>query len=241
MAGLTRPVVFTTAGILLYLALQLGVAIWALFCACHSRRVAAEHAQEGGGGGGDGLTPEEVGELPCHEFKEERAAAGECTVCLEAFRAGDRCRVLPSAEVRARVPRGVRGLVAAQEPPVHLLTWKTVLLRRGPVRRRRDVNGAPRRHRGAAVPGYVAARPDSERIGAGDRCRVLPRCGHGFHAGCVDSWLRKSRQLPVCRAEAVDQRKDAGAVAEAATTVEVVTVKVNGNSAYLIEYVICLM
>jgi hypothetical protein len=58
---------------------------------------------------------------------------------------------------------------------------------------------------------------------AGDRCRVLPRCGHRFHAECVDSWLRKSRRCYVCRAEAVLQRKHAGAVAEAATTVEVVT------------------
>ncbi|TVU28365.1 hypothetical protein EJB05_19881, partial [Eragrostis curvula] len=38
---------------------------------------------------------------------------------------------------------------------------------------------------------------------AGDRCRVLPACAHGFHAQCVDSWLRKSRVCPICRAEVV--------------------------------------
>ena len=136
---LTRPGVFTIAGILLYLALQLVVAIWALFRACQYLRRVAEHAQEEGGGRGAGLTPEEVGELPCHEFEEEGAAGGgECAVCMEAFRAGD-------------------------------------------------------------------------------RCRVLPRCGHGFHAECVDSWLRKSRRCPLCRAEAADQRK------EGAGTVAVVT------------------
>jgi len=98
-----------------------------------------KHAQEEGGGRGAGLTPEEVGELPCHEFEEEGAGGGgECAVCMEAFRAGD-------------------------------------------------------------------------------RCRVLPRCGHGFHAECVDSWLRKSRRCPLCRAEAADQRK------EGAGTVAVVT------------------
>ncbi|RLN07489.1 hypothetical protein C2845_PM11G26050 [Panicum miliaceum] len=61
-----------------------------------------------------------------------------------------------------------------------------------------------------------------EAFRAGDRCRVLPRCGHGFHAGCVDSWLRKSRRCPVCRAEVLAERKD-GAVTAAADTVEIVT------------------
>ncbi|XP_062220995.1 E3 ubiquitin-protein ligase ATL23-like [Phragmites australis] len=40
-----------------------------------------------------------------------------------------------------------------------------------------------------------------EAFQAGDRCQVLPRCGHGFHAQCVDPWLRKSRVCPICRAE----------------------------------------
>ena len=139
---LTRPGVFTIAGILLYLALQLVVAIWALFRARPSRRVAGHAGEEGGGAG---LSAEEVGELPWHEVKEGGAGV-ECAVCLEAFRAGD-------------------------------------------------------------------------------RCRVLPRCGHGFHAGCVDSWLCKSRRCPVCRADVIAERKDggAGAVAAAADTVEIVT------------------
>ncbi|XP_066332444.1 RING-H2 finger protein ATL8-like [Miscanthus floridulus] len=51
-----------------------------------------------------------------------------------------------------------------------------------------------------------------EAFQAGDRCRVLPRCEHGFHAQCVDQWLRKSRVCPVCRAE-VGRGKAAGAVA----------------------------
>ncbi|CAN6246240.1 unnamed protein product [Urochloa humidicola] len=134
MAGLTHRVVLITVGLVVMVALHLVVVIWALFRTRPSRRV-AEHAEESGGGG---LSAEEVGELPCHEFKDEKAGgAGECAVCLEAFRAGA-------------------------------------------------------------------------------RCRVLPRCGHGFHSDCVDSWLRKSRRCPVCRAETVEQRKDAGAVAEAA-------------------------
>uniref|UniRef100_A0A0D9WP60 RING-type domain-containing protein n=1 Tax=Leersia perrieri TaxID=77586 RepID=A0A0D9WP60_9ORYZ len=42
-----------------------------------------------------------------------------------------------------------------------------------------------------------------EALEAGDRCRRLPRCEHSFHAPCVDSWLRKSRWCPVCRADVV--------------------------------------
>ncbi|CAN6246241.1 unnamed protein product [Urochloa humidicola] len=42
-----------------------------------------------------------------------------------------------------------------------------------------------------------------EPFGAGDRRRVLPGCEHGFHAECVDSWLRETRRCPICRAEVV--------------------------------------
>ncbi|XBI83534.1 RING-H2 finger protein ATL80-like [Triticum dicoccoides] len=33
----------------------------------------------------------------------------------------------------------------------------------------------------------------------GDEVRVLPRCGHGFHAACVDVWLPSSSTCPSCR------------------------------------------
>ena len=42
-----------------------------------------------------------------------------------------------------------------------------------------------------------------EAFETGDRCRRLPRCGHSFHAKCVDPWLEKSRCCPVCRADVV--------------------------------------
>ena len=62
-----------------------------------------------------------------------------------------------------------------------------------------------------------------EAFRAGDRRRVLPGCEHGFHAECIDSWLRKSRRCPICRAEVVAAHgKNAGEVAEA-TAVEIVT------------------
>uniref|UniRef100_A0A0E0K4T9 RING-type domain-containing protein n=1 Tax=Oryza punctata TaxID=4537 RepID=A0A0E0K4T9_ORYPU len=60
-----------------------------------------------------------------------------------------------------------------------------------------------------------------EAFRSGDRRRVLPRCEHGFHAQCVDSWLRMSRLCPICRAEVAAGRGKEGdgdaPVAEAAT------------------------
>jgi hypothetical protein len=83
----------------------------------------------------EGLSTEELGEVPCHELSRAGAGVGDCAVCLEAFQAGD-------------------------------------------------------------------------------RCRVMPGCEHGFHAACVDSWLRKSRVCPICRAEVVTRLGEAaGAVA----------------------------
>ena len=142
MEGSTlHRIIFITVGLVLMVLLHLVVAICVLFRARPSHRV-AEHAEEESGGAG--LSAEEVGGLPCHEFKEDGGGGGggECSVCLDVFRSGD-------------------------------------------------------------------------------RCRVLPRCGHRFHAECLDSWLRKSRRCPVCRTEAVEQRKDAAGAVVA--TVEVVS------------------
>ncbi|WOK99999.1 RING-H2 finger protein ATL66-like [Canna indica] len=36
-------------------------------------------------------------------------------------------------------------------------------------------------------------------FGRGEAVRVLPGCGHGFHAGCVDQWLAEHATCPLCR------------------------------------------
>ncbi|KAI3717089.1 hypothetical protein L1987_68443 [Smallanthus sonchifolius] len=33
----------------------------------------------------------------------------------------------------------------------------------------------------------------------GDKIRVLPECGHGFHVGCIEKWLGLQSSCPSCR------------------------------------------
>lgn len=32
-----------------------------------------------------------------------------------------------------------------------------------------------------------------------ERLRMLPQCGHNFHANCIDAWLQRHATCPVCR------------------------------------------
>lgn len=38
-----------------------------------------------------------------------------------------------------------------------------------------------------------------ENFRAGEKCRILPKCNHSFHAECIDSWLLKTAACPICR------------------------------------------
>ncbi|KAM0910739.1 hypothetical protein ACQ4PT_013970 [Festuca glaucescens] len=134
MARVTAAVILLITGVVLVLVMHVLVVVWAIRRGAVLRLRDEERAEAAG------LTAEELGELPCQDFKAAAdGAGGECAVCLEAFQAGD-------------------------------------------------------------------------------RCRVLPRCQHGFHALCVDSWLSKSRRCPVCRTEVAGGGKAAD---EAATSVVV--------------------
>ncbi|GJN17324.1 hypothetical protein PR202_gb04381 [Eleusine coracana subsp. coracana] len=54
----------------------------------------------------------------------------------------------------------------------------------------------------------------------GDKVRVLPRCAHGFHVRCVDTWLASHDSCPTCRGSVLDgapPRSSANAASAAST------------------------
>ena len=61
-----------------------------------------------------------------------------------------------------------------------------------------------------------------EPFGDDDGVRVVPACGHLYHAPCIDRWLDVRNSCPVCRCAvatlyaAADRDRDAAAVADGA-------------------------
>ncbi|CAO2177744.1 unnamed protein product [Urochloa humidicola] len=49
----------------------------------------------------------------------------------------------------------------------------------------------------------------------GDKVRVLPRCAHGFHVRCVDTWLLSHDSCPTCRGTVLDAAETGNAKATA--------------------------
>jgi hypothetical protein len=41
----------------------------------------------------------------------------------------------------------------------------------------------------------------------GDRVRKLPRCGHAFHRSCIDLWLLRRAECPLCKCAVKDSKK----------------------------------
>ncbi|RLN29938.1 RING-H2 finger protein ATL74-like [Panicum miliaceum] len=77
---------------------------------------------------------------------------------------------------------------------------------------------------GGGVEGGDAAGAGEEDVCAiclgefadGEKVRVLPRCGHGFHVPCVDAWLLSRGSCPTCRRPVMDGSKPAASKAGAA-------------------------
>ncbi|KAJ3688691.1 hypothetical protein LUZ61_017855 [Rhynchospora tenuis] len=38
-----------------------------------------------------------------------------------------------------------------------------------------------------------------ENFKDGEKCKILPNCGHSFHKTCIDYWLLMNANCPVCR------------------------------------------
>ncbi|RRT34439.1 hypothetical protein B296_00057968 [Ensete ventricosum] len=62
----------------------------------------------------------------------------------------------------------------------------------------------------AAAGGRLAECPIClAEFAEGDEIRILPQCGHGFHVGCVDTWLVSHSSCPSCRRVLVVAAADA--------------------------------
>lgn len=54
----------------------------------------------------------------------------------------------------------------------------------------------------------------------GEKVRVLPRCAHGFHVRCVDTWLVSHDSCPTCRGSVLDGAPPRPASAAAPSTTD---------------------
>ncbi|KAF8732926.1 hypothetical protein HU200_015276 [Digitaria exilis] len=52
----------------------------------------------------------------------------------------------------------------------------------------------------AAATGWAQCAICLGLVRAGEAVRRLPACGHLFHAGCIEKWLRAHATCPLCRA-----------------------------------------
>ncbi|XP_022764853.1 RING-H2 finger protein ATL73-like [Durio zibethinus] len=48
----------------------------------------------------------------------------------------------------------------------------------------------------------------------GEKVRVLPKCNHGFHVRCIDTWLQSHSSCPTCRQSLLEQATSSDAAPE---------------------------
>ncbi|XP_011013335.1 PREDICTED: RING-H2 finger protein ATL74-like [Populus euphratica] len=48
----------------------------------------------------------------------------------------------------------------------------------------------------------------------GEKVRVLPKCSHGFHVRCIDTWLVSHSSCPTCRQSLLEQPPESADAAE---------------------------
>ncbi|OEL27684.1 hypothetical protein BAE44_0011296 [Dichanthelium oligosanthes] len=65
---------------------------------------------------------------------------------------------------------------------------------------------SPEEGGGGGGEGKVECAVCISELRDGDTGRILPRCGHRFHAECVDRWFRSHVTCPLCRAVVADGR-----------------------------------
>jgi len=56
-----------------------------------------------------------------------------------------------------------------------------------------------------------------EPFQGGQRCRVIPVCGHTFHVQCADAWLSRRSVCPICRRSAACEAEEKNGVNGGAT------------------------
>ncbi|XP_022743227.1 RING-H2 finger protein ATL72-like [Durio zibethinus] len=59
----------------------------------------------------------------------------------------------------------------------------------------------------------------------GEKVRVLPKCNHGFHVRCVDTWLLSHSSCPTCRQSMLEQATSSDAAPDIEGGIEL-----HGNS-----------
>ncbi|KAL8292647.1 hypothetical protein RQP46_001259 [Phenoliferia psychrophenolica] len=73
------------------------------------------------------------------------------------------------------------------------------------VRRRVDKQGRVKQKLAVVGVRCIDCNVCLARFREGDLAVALPKCLHCFHAACIQSWLRRNRNCPICREEVVER------------------------------------